>query len=188
MNNSPNTAPSVTEAMIEAGVRAWQKMIGEMEASEDSTTPGDMPDYDEGDLVRAIIEAALKSAAPQHMCRKCNDTRMVQENSGPAVPCSLCSGQPPQQTGLTDVERGVRDILSEHLPHGTDFDTAAQAIAAMQQPVCADVERVIHKLVEAARMYEASCRLGGKDQEFASLKLDEARTAALLVSDRSGVE
>ena len=43
----------------------------------------------------------------------------------------------------------------------------------------ADVERRVHKLVEAARMYEASCRLGGKDQDFAHRRLDEEIAAAL---------
>jgi hypothetical protein len=42
-----------------------------------------------------------------------------------------------------------------------------------------DVEAALHKLIDAARMYEASCRLGGRDQEFAGLKLDDAKAAAI---------
>lgn len=37
----------------------------------------------------------------------------------------------------------------------------------------------LSNLVEAARMFEASCRLGGKDQEFAQRNLDEAEARAL---------
>jgi hypothetical protein len=48
---------TVTEAMIEAGCAALHKMSDDMLARERSKTPEDMPDYDEGDLCRAIYTA-----------------------------------------------------------------------------------------------------------------------------------
>jgi hypothetical protein len=38
------------------------------------------------------------------------------------------------------------------------------------------IEAKLHGLIEAARMYEASCQLGGKDQEVASVALDKAKS------------
>jgi hypothetical protein len=50
------------------------------------------------------------------------------------------------------------------------------------QPTEAMIEGAAHKLIEAARRYEAGCRLGGKDQEFASRKLDEAKRDLLAMT------
>jgi hypothetical protein len=50
-------SPTVTDAMIEAGIAASDKLTDAMRAREQSDNPEDMPDYDEGDLMRAIYLA-----------------------------------------------------------------------------------------------------------------------------------
>jgi hypothetical protein len=55
---------TVTEAMIEAGIDACQRLRDDMEARERSAHPEDMPDYDEGDVMRAIFLAMLRAQSP----------------------------------------------------------------------------------------------------------------------------
>jgi hypothetical protein len=75
----------------------------------------------------------------------------------------------------------LRFIASDIATHEDDARRLCRIAAALDspQPATRGVEAALHKLIDAARMYEASCRLGGRDQEFAGLKLDEAKAAAI---------
>ena len=57
------TAEGVTPEQIEAGIDAQERIIQAMRDREESGHPEDMPDYDEGDVCRAIY-LAMRQADP----------------------------------------------------------------------------------------------------------------------------
>lgn len=55
---------AVSDAMIEAGLKAWDRMNAAMVARNASDNPEDMPDHDEGDIVRDIYLAMQAASHP----------------------------------------------------------------------------------------------------------------------------